>query len=64
MFINTTLYYKKYAYQRPGDEIMNILGKEFNVSELERQLQQLIGCGDAYIRFLNDERPTVAEISE
>lgn len=41
--IATTLYYKKHVSKQEGDEVVTIYGKEFNISEFSRIINQYKG---------------------
>lgn len=48
-----TLFTKKYANRRNGDEVITTGTKETNLSEVERVLRSLIGKGDVQIHLTN-----------
>lgn len=48
-----TLFTKKYADRRDGDEVIVTGNKETNISAIERVLTSLIGKGKVDIRLMN-----------
>lgn len=48
-----TLYTKKYAYKRNGDNVIQTGNKETNLTAIERTLNELIGKGEVQVRLLN-----------
>ena len=48
-----TLFTKKYANRRNGDEVIATGNKETNLSEVERTLTALIGKGEVQVRLMN-----------
>ena len=48
-----TLFTKKYANRRNGDEVIATGNKETNLSEVERVLRSLIGKGEVEVRLTN-----------
>ena len=48
-----TLFTKKYANRRNGDEVIATGNKETNLTEVERTLKALIGKGDVEVRLTN-----------
>lgn len=50
---NGTLFTKKYANRKPGDEVIQTGNKETNLSEVERVLRYLVGKGPVQVRLLN-----------
>ena len=48
-----TLFTKKYANRRSGDEVIATGNKETNLSEVERTLRSLIGKGEVQVRLMN-----------
>ena len=48
-----TLFTKKYANRRNGDEVIATGNKETNLTEVERTLTALIGKGEVQVRLMN-----------
>lgn len=48
-----TLFTKKYANRRDGDDVIATGNKETNLSEVERVLLSLVGKGEVEIRLMN-----------
>lgn len=48
-----TLFTKKYANRRSGDEVIATGNKETNLTEVERTLTALIGKGEVQVRLMN-----------
>lgn len=48
-----TLFTKKYANRRSGDEVIATGNKETNLTEVERTLTALIGKGEVEVRLMN-----------
>ena len=48
-----TLFTKKYANRRNGDEVIATGNKETNLTEVERTLTALIGKGEVEVRLMN-----------
>ena len=51
-----TLFTKKYANRRNGDEVITTGNKETNLTEVERTLTALIGKGEVQVRLMNGNR--------
>lgn len=50
MIVNTDIFYSgRVGALKEGDEVIEVRKKRMNLSELERQLRQLVGKGIVYI---------------